>query len=56
VLVFVTSGKDVTTANKIFNALLLLVLFIPFSYLVDVFMYRAFQRRQAKQGGGTARR
>jgi len=36
--------------------LLLLVLFIPFSYLVDVFMYRAFQRRQAKQGGGTARR
>jgi len=57
VLVFVTSGKEVTTANKIFNALLLLVFFIPFSYLVDVFMYRAFQRRQAKQqSGGTARR
>ena len=56
VLVFLTSGKDVTTGSKIFTAFTLLVFFIPFSYLVDVFMYRAFQRRQAKQSGGTTRR
>jgi len=56
VLVFLTSGKDVTTGSKIFTAFTLLLFFVPFSYLVDVFMYRAFQRRQAKQGGGPAKR
>ena len=44
-------AKSLTTSQKISQALLLLAFFIPFSYVVDVFMYRAYQRRQAKRGG-----
>lgn len=44
-------GKSLTTQQKISQAALLLAFFIPFSYVVDVFMYRAYQRRQAKRGG-----
>lgn len=56
VLIWVTSADDVSTESKIFTAFMLLLFFIPFSYLVDVFMYRAFQRRQSKQGGGASKR
>jgi hypothetical protein len=46
IVVFLTSGKDATTASKVYTAFVLLAFFIPFSYFVDVFMYRMFQRRQ----------
>ncbi|HYY34220.1 MAG TPA: hypothetical protein VE693_11675 [Gaiellaceae bacterium] len=53
IVVFLTSGKDATTADKVFTAAVLLAFFIPFSYFVDVFMYRMFQRRQgARRGRG----
>ena len=51
VVVFLTSGKDATTAAKIYTAAVLLAFFIPFSYVVDVFMYRMFQRRQGARRG-----
>jgi hypothetical protein len=51
VVVFLTSGKDATTAAKIYTAFVLLAFFIPFSYMVDVFMYRVFQRRQRGASG-----
>jgi hypothetical protein len=51
VVVFLTSGKDATTADKVFTAAVLLAFFIPFSYFVDVFMYRMFQRRQQATRG-----
>jgi hypothetical protein len=53
VFVWVTSA-DEATATKVFTVVTLLAFFIPFSYLVDVFMYRILQRRQerAKTGGG----
>lgn len=52
VVVYITSGKNATTASKIYTAGVLLAFFIPFSYLVDTFMYRVFQRRQARTGRG----
>jgi hypothetical protein len=48
VVVFLTSAKNATTAEKVYTALLLLAFFIPFSYLVDVLMYRTLTRRQQR--------
>jgi hypothetical protein len=51
VVVFLTSGKNATTAEKAYTAVLLLAFFIPFSYLVDVIMYRTLTRRQQRAQG-----
>jgi hypothetical protein len=48
VVVFLTSTDDSTTAAKVYTALMLLAFFIPFSYLVDVIMYRTLTRRQQR--------
>src|SRR5919109_4770686 len=47
VFVWLTGG-DEPAASKVFTVVMLLVFFIPFSYLVDVFMYRILQRRQER--------
>jgi hypothetical protein len=48
VVVFLTSGKDASTGAKVYTAVMLLAFFVPFSYLVDVFMYRTMMRRQQR--------
>jgi hypothetical protein len=48
VVVFLTSAKDSTIADKVVTAAMLLAFFIPFSYLVDVLMYRTLTRRQQR--------
>ena len=48
VVVWLTSGEDATMAAKIYTTVMLLLFFIPFSYLVDVFMYRMLSRRQQR--------
>jgi hypothetical protein len=48
VVVWLTSGKDASTAAKVYSAVVLLAFFIPFSYLVDVVMYRTIGRRQQR--------
>jgi hypothetical protein len=48
VVVWITSSDEVTTTSKIFTAVMLLAFFIPFSYMVDVLMYRVLQRRQQR--------
>jgi hypothetical protein len=48
VVVFLTSAKDTSVAAKIYTAVTLLAFFIPFSYLVDVVMYRTLSRRQQR--------
>jgi hypothetical protein len=48
VVVFLTSTDDSTTAAKVYTALMLLAFFIPFSYLVDVIVYRTLTRRQQR--------
>ncbi len=52
VVVWWTSGDEVTTGGKLFTALTLLAFFIPFSYMVDVLMYRFLGRRQEQARGG----
>ena len=47
-MVFLTSGKDASTAAKVYTAIMLLAFFMPFSYLVDVVMYRTLSRRQQR--------
>ena len=46
--VFIAVTSDVTVAQLIFNVALLLAFFMPFSYLVDVFVYRMQARRQER--------
>jgi hypothetical protein len=48
VVVFLTSAKDESVAAKVYTAIMLLAFFIPFSYLVDVVMYRTLSRRQQR--------
>ena len=51
ILIWVTGGR-LSTEGKIFNVVVLLAIFIPFSYLVDVLIYRSVQRRQQRQEKG----
>lgn len=51
VVVYLTSGKEVSTAARVYTAVTLLAFFIPFSYLVDVLMYRAFMKRRQRRSG-----
>lgn len=46
IVVWVASDASVSTGARILNAVALIAFFIPFSYLVDVFMYRWFSKRQ----------
>jgi hypothetical protein len=48
VVVFLTGSKDATIASKVYTAVILLAFFIPFSYLVDTFLYRMLLRRQER--------
>jgi len=46
--VFLLTGNDLTTAQKIAQAFFLLLIFLPFTHLMDVLLWRAFQRREQK--------
>jgi hypothetical protein len=48
IVVFLTSGEDASTGAKIYTTVMLLLFFIPFSYVVDVLMYRMLSRRQQR--------
>jgi hypothetical protein len=48
VVVYITS-PDVSVAAMVFNVALLLAFFIPFSYMVDVLVYRTMMRRQERR-------
>jgi hypothetical protein len=52
--VYLIGGDELTLAQKIVQTVFLLVLFIPFSYLVDQFVYRMLVRRAER--GRTAGR
>jgi preprotein translocase subunit SecE len=51
-VVWVFSSSAVSTTARVLNAVALIAFFIPFSYLVDVLMYRVFSKRQ-QRGSGT---
>jgi hypothetical protein len=48
VMVMLLGGKSVTATSAALNTMLLLVLFVPFSYVLDGFVYRSYQKRLAK--------
>jgi hypothetical protein len=48
IVVFLTSAEGASTASKIYTTVMLLLFFIPFSYVVDVLMYRMMTRRQQR--------
>jgi hypothetical protein len=54
VLFFFIAAPDLTTNQKIFQAVFLAALFIPASYLADRLVYRIALRRSG--GGGTGQR
>jgi hypothetical protein len=49
-------SPDLPTSTKITQTLLIVAIFIPFSYFIDRFFYRSFQRRRARAGQSTGRR
>ena len=49
IFIYVTSGDDVSLVGLVFNVVLLLAFFMPFSYMVDVFVYRMVMRRQQRE-------
>jgi hypothetical protein len=49
VIVYLLKPKSTSTPGVVLQTMLLLAIFIPFSYLMDSIMYRSFQKRL---GGG----
>lgn len=47
IFIYATS-RDISIAGLVFNVVLLLAFFMPFSYMVDVFVYRMLLRRQRR--------
>jgi hypothetical protein len=48
VFVYLTAGNELSAVGVVFNALVLLAFFIPFSYFVDVMVYRMMMRRHRR--------
>jgi hypothetical protein len=49
--VLLLGGGKVTLIGGLVNTAFLLAVFVPFSYWVDRFMWRSYQKRQAKAQG-----
>ena len=43
--VLLLGGKRMTLAGAVFQTMILLVLFVPFSYFLDSLMYRSYQKK-----------
>ncbi|MGH3022748.1 MAG: hypothetical protein ACRDNI_03755 [Gaiellaceae bacterium] len=54
IFIFVTTS-DITIGGLVFNVLVLLAFFMPFSYLVDALVYRMLMRRYERERAGRAR-
>ena len=48
IAIFIALTSDVTIAGLVFNVVLLLAFFMPFSYMVDLFVYRMLLRRHER--------
>ena len=48
IVVFITAG-DLSTGGKILQAAFLIAIFLPFSYFIDVMLYRFLTRRQQRR-------
>ena len=43
-------GKDLTLAQQVFQTIVLMGFFLPFSYFMDTMMWRSYQKRLARSG------
>lgn len=50
--VLLLGGGKLTTAGAFVQTVLLLAVFVPFSYVMDRFVYRSALKRMAKHSGG----
>ncbi len=48
VTVYVIGGTKLTLTGKLFQTAILLLFFVPFSYAMDSFQYRSYQKRQGQ--------
>jgi hypothetical protein len=48
-------GKDLTLAQQVFQTVVLMGFFLPFSYFMDSMMWRSHQRRIARTGDSKKR-
>jgi hypothetical protein len=44
-------GGNISTAAKVINAVVMLLIFLPMSYLTDMLIYRSVAKRQGKAAG-----
>ena len=49
-------SPDLPMTTKITQTLLIVAIFVPFSYFLDRFFYRSFQRRAARREESDGRR
>ena len=49
-------SPELPLATKITQTLLLVAIFVPFSYFIDRFFYRSFQRRRARADQASGKR
>jgi hypothetical protein len=43
-------GRSLTLAQQVFQTVVLMGFFLPFSYFMDTMMWRSYQRRIARTG------
>jgi hypothetical protein len=53
---YITKGKGDSTAVVLLRTLPLIVLLVPFMYLVDSFAYRSYQKRLAKRADRSSKK
>jgi hypothetical protein len=53
IFLYLTKPANVSTAAIVLQAAFIIVLLIAFMYLMDTFLYRSYQKRQAKKAGGS---
>jgi hypothetical protein len=53
---YITKGKGDSTTIVLLRTLPLIVLLVPFMYLVDSFAYRSYQKRLAKRADGSSKK
>jgi hypothetical protein len=53
IFLYLTKPKSASTGAIVLQAAFIIVLLIAFMYLMDTFLYRSYQKRQAKKAGGS---
>jgi TRAP-type uncharacterized transport system fused permease subunit len=53
IFLYLTKPKSASTGAIVLQAAFIIVLLIAFMYLMDTFLYRSYQKRQAKKTGGS---